>query len=108
MKRASLTPSQRLWAELFGLLGIPELDEGKVLSIVDSLPAREGLVVRLRFGFGSRPLTLEKVGGRLPRTSGGMGVSREIVRRELERALKRLRHPRRWQAWQDARRSQGG
>jgi DNA-directed RNA polymerase sigma subunit (sigma70/sigma32) len=106
MKR-DLTPSQRLWGDLFGLRGIPELNEAKVMALVDALPGRCPQVVRLRYGLGCRPLTMERVGRRLPRKGGGMGVSREIVRRELKRATRLLRHPSRRGSWQEAIRHQG-
>lgn len=103
MKREP-TPSQRLWAEVFGLVGIPGLDEKKVLALVGSLPQREKLAVRLRFGFEGRPLSLDRIGRRLPRVDGGTGVSREIVRRELGKALRRLGRADYRQKWEEARR----
>jgi hypothetical protein len=105
--KQDLTPSQRLWGDLFGLRGIPELDEGQVLALVDGLPGRCPRAVRLRYGLGCRPHTMEKVGRRLPRKGGGVGVSREIVRRELKRATRLLRHPSRRGSWQEAIRHQG-
>lgn len=101
--KQEITPSQKLWAEVFGLVGIPELDEGKVLAVVDSLPGRQRLVVRLRFGFGGRPLSLEKIGKRLPRAGGSQGVSRETARLELKQALRTLRRPRYRRSLEDAR-----
>jgi DNA-directed RNA polymerase sigma subunit (sigma70/sigma32) len=103
MKR-DLTPAQRLWAEVFGLRGIPELDEDKVKALVDGLPGRCPQVVRLRYGFGCRALTMDRVGRRLTRRDGRVGVSREIVRRELKRAIRLLRHPSRRHVWEAARR----
>lgn len=108
-QHVDLTPAQALWAELFGLRGIPELDERKVLEMVDSLPERRRLVVRLHFGFGKRrPLSQEAIGKRLPRAGGGTGVSREIVRRELDKALSELRRPRLKRAWMEAREEPDG
>ena len=97
-----LTPEQRLWSEVFGFnpQGIPDLDGARVRAMVDALPNREAQAVRLRFGFGGRPQSLQKVATQLPRVNGTVGVSREIVRRELERALRRLRGRRK--AWQEA------
>lgn len=98
-----LTPSQRLWGEVFGLEGIPKLDEKKVLTLLSSLPHREDLAVRLRFGFQGHPRTLEKVGKKLSRAGGKVGVSREMARLILESALRYLRHPSRRKVWEEAR-----
>ncbi|MDP2954029.1 MAG: hypothetical protein Q8O76_12025, partial [Chloroflexota bacterium] len=101
-----LSASQKLWVEVFGLPGIPEVDEARVLAIVDSLPQRQALAVRLRFGFGGqRPLSLQKAGLRLARLrSGSMGVSRETARLEIKAALRRLRSAGLRRTWQEARR----
>lgn len=98
-----LTASQKLWGEVFGLAGIPELDEKKVLSLVAGLPEREALAVRLRYGFKGRPLSLDRVKEKLPRADGRIGLSREMTRLILRRAIRILRHPRRCQDWEEAR-----
>ena len=107
MKRSG-TASQRLWAEAFGP-SVPELDEAKVLAIVDRLPQHQGLTVRLRFGFGGRrPLSLEQLARRLPRlNSSKVGVSRETARLELKTALRRLRSHGLSRAWQEAGKKDG-
>lgn len=102
-KWQELTPSQRLWLEVFGLRGLPELDQKKVARIVDSLPSRERTVVRLKFGFEGQPLTLREIGKELIRAdTGEIGVSKEIARLELKKAIRRLRHPRWRTAWEEA------
>ena len=54
-------------------------------AVRKALPAREALVVELRFGLaGDDPLPLEEVGSRL-------GIGRERVRQLERKALKRLR-----------------
>lgn len=104
-----LTPGQRLWVAVFGIYGLPRLDERKVLAIVDSLPPREAETVKLRFGFKEGPLTLREIGERLSRADKRRqeGVSREIARLELLRAIRRLKHPKRRQAWEEARKQYG-
>ena len=102
MKWQELTPSQRVWAEVFGLKGLPELDEHRVLAIVNRLPRREATVVRLRFGFQGVPLTYDGIGRQLPRADGKTGVSREIARQELRKALRRLRRPQWHRDWDEA------
>ena len=99
-----LTPSQRLWLEVFGVYGLPKLDEGKVLAIVDRLPQRERMAVRLRFGFEGKKLTLGEIGERLNRADRRKltGVSREIARLELKKALRRLGYPKCRKAWEEA------
>lgn len=100
----SLTPSQKLWGEVFGLAGIPELDEKKVLFLVSKLPPREALAVRLRYGFQGRPRTLKEVGERLPRAfSCRMGVCRETARHMLAMARIHLRHYSRRRDWEECR-----
>ena len=39
--KQDLTPAQRLWGDLFGLRGIPDVDEARVLALVEGLPGRE-------------------------------------------------------------------
>ena len=99
-----LTPSQRLWVEVFGIYGLPKLDEKKVLAIVDGLPLREAAVVKLRFGFKEKSLTLKEIGKRLNRADRLklVGVSREIARLELKKALHRLRQTKWRKVWEEA------
>ena len=99
-----LTSSQMLWAELFGLTGIPDLDRNKVLAIVDSLPERQRKAVRLRFGFNSHRLSRESTGKKLTRFDGKEGVSRETARYILNTALENLKEPGYRRAWKEARR----
>jgi RNA polymerase primary sigma factor len=59
--------------------------EVAILDALTKLKGREGLVIRLYFGFDDAdPMTLEEIGTRL-------GVTRERVRQIKERALSRLR-----------------
>ncbi|MBT3606212.1 MAG: sigma-70 family RNA polymerase sigma factor, partial [Candidatus Latescibacteria bacterium] len=61
----------------------------QVEDILESLDAREAEVLRLYFGLGDEePLTLEEIGVRF-------NLTRERVRQIKEKALRRLRHPRR-------------
>ena len=54
-------------------------------ELLDELPDREALIVRLRFGIGTRePLTLESIGAML-------GITRERTRQLEARALKHLK-----------------
>jgi hypothetical protein len=87
----NLTPSQRLWIELYGPLGVPQFDEKKVLEIINRLPERERTAVKLRFGFEGEPLSFEKLCSYLPRADGKMGVSKELARLITMRALRMLR-----------------
>jgi RNA polymerase primary sigma factor len=58
-----------------------------LLSVLDSLPAREVRILQLRFGLlDGNSYTLEEVGAK-------MGVTRERVRQIQAQALSRLRHP---------------
>ena len=98
-----LTPSQRLWVEAFGIYGLPKLDESKVLAILSKLPQRQQLAVKLRFGFGGAPLSFEKLRWQLIRVDGSMGVSKEMARLEVRRAMRYLRHPGRRKLWDEAR-----
>jgi len=64
-------------------------------SILGSLTAREGRILRLRFGlYDGKTYTLEEVGQKF-------GVTRERVRQIEAAALKKLRHPRRSRALRD-------
>jgi len=57
----------------------------EVEKVLDSLPKREGTILRLYFGIGEeRPLTLNEIGQRL-------NLSRERVRQIKEHALQKLR-----------------
>lgn len=56
-------------------------------EILDSLPPREAMVIRLRYGFDDgHPRTLEEVGKEF-------GVTRERIRQIEAKALRKLRHP---------------
>jgi RNA polymerase primary sigma factor len=58
-----------------------------LISVLDSLPAREVRILQLRFGLlDGQSYTLEEVGEK-------MGVTRERVRQIQAQALSRLRHP---------------
>ncbi len=62
-----------------------ELFREDLLEMVDRLPPRDALVLRLRYGLeGARPQTLAEIGKQL-------GISRERVRQLEERALRRLK-----------------
>jgi len=57
-------------------------------EVLDDLPARQALVLRLRFGLGDgRPHTLKEIANKF-------GLSRERIRQLEKEALRRLRHPR--------------
>lgn len=59
----------------------------KIIDALDTLTAREGKVLRLRFGLDDgRTRTLEEVGKEF-------NVTRERIRQIQNRALRRLRHP---------------
>ena len=106
MNPESATPAQRLWAEIFKrpIEEAPALDEQKVLALIDRLfDLREKMAVRLRFGFEGAPLTMEDIGGRLPRADGGVGIARQKATEILERALEHLRHSDRRRVWEEAR-----
>ena len=63
--------------------------------VLTSLTAREGRILRLRFGlYDGRHYTLEEVGQKF-------GVTRERVRQIEATALRKLRHPRRSRALKD-------
>ena len=97
-----LTPSQRLWVEAFGVYGLPKLDESKVLALISLLPKRQQMAVKLRFGFDETSLSFEKLGRQLVRTDGKMGVSKEMARLEVRRAIRYLRHPGKRKLWEKA------
>lgn len=98
----NLAPSQRLWIEVFGVYGLPRLDERKVLDIVAQLPQRQAQAVRLRFGFKGTPITYEELRRVLFRLDGKGSISRETARLEIKRALRALRRPKWKQQWEVA------
>jgi DNA-directed RNA polymerase sigma subunit (sigma70/sigma32) len=100
--RQKLTPSQELWVETFGVYGLPRLDERKVLAILDSLPKRQQQAVRLKFGFGGAPLSFEHLRRVLHRADGRIGVSKELARLEVRKAIHSLRQPSKRRLWQEA------
>ncbi len=56
-------------------------------EVLDTLPPREAMVIRLRYGFDDgHPRTLEEVGKEF-------GVTRERIRQIEAKALRKLRHP---------------
>ena len=68
---------------------VEESVRDQVKSVLGSLDPRECEVLRLYFGLGGEePLTLEEIGVRF-------SLTRERVRQIKEKALRRLRHPRR-------------
>jgi len=76
-----LSPTQRLWVELFGPERIPELDPEQVHRKVLGLPERQMETVCAYFGLmGLKPHSLREIASRL-------GVSVETVRSDLARAL---------------------
>lgn len=61
----------------------------KVVAILDMLTPREAKVVRLRFGLdGTEPLTYDQL-------ASNFDVTRERVRQIEQKALRKMRHPRR-------------
>ena len=61
----------------------------KVEQVLDTLPARESRILRMRFGLDNGiPYTLEEVGEKF-------GLTRERIRQIEGKALRRLRHPKR-------------
>ena len=55
-------------------------------KVLSSLPSKEQIVIRLRFGLDEKPCTLDEIARRL-------GRNRERIRQIEARALRRLRHP---------------
>lgn len=100
--RQKLTSSQRLWMEVFGVYGLPRLDEKKVLDIVAQLPQRQAQAIRLRFGFKGSPITYEELSRVLFRIDGKGSISRETARLEIKRALRDLRRPKWRPQWETA------
>lgn len=65
-------------------------------TVLSTLEAREGEIIKLRFGLGGQePLTLEQVGKRY-------GVTRERIRQLEDKALRKLRNPMRTKMLSDA------
>ena len=61
----------------------------KIEEVLATLSPREARILRLRFGlYPGKTLTLEETGAKF-------GITRERIRQIQEKALKRLRHPRR-------------
>jgi RNA polymerase primary sigma factor len=61
----------------------------KIDEVLETIPAREARILRLRFGLDTGvPDTLEQVGDKF-------GLTRERIRQIEGKALRRLRHPRR-------------
>ena len=74
------TPIQSAYAKLL---------REKIEEVLDTLPAREARILRLRFGLeNGHNYTLEEVGDKF-------GLTRERIRQIESKALRRLRHPRR-------------
>ena len=68
---------------------VDESVKDQVRTVLDTLDAREAEVLRLYFGLGDdEAMTLEEIGTRF-------SLTRERVRQIKEKALRRLRHPRR-------------
>ena len=68
---------------------VDESVKDQVRMVLDTLDAREAEVLRLYFGLGDEEaMTLEEIGTRF-------SLTRERVRQIKEKALRRLRHPRR-------------
>jgi RNA polymerase primary sigma factor len=64
-----------------------ELLEERVRELLETLPPREALVIRLRYGLPTGEVhTLKQIGEKL-------GITRERVRQIENQALRRLRHP---------------
>jgi RNA polymerase sigma factor (sigma-70 family) len=60
---------------------------GELGRLIDKLPEREALIVRMRFGlYDGRPRTLDEIGAQL-------GLTRERIRQLEKLALAKLRHP---------------
>ncbi len=96
-----LSPAQRLWLECFGAEAVPDLDVHDVKALVEAfLPSREAQAVLLKYGFKGEAQPDGAVAAQLRRGDGkGTGVSREVARRLVTRALDRLReHQDDWQA----------
>ncbi len=94
------SPSQRLWAAVFGPGAVPCLKEARVLELVEGLGDTRGQqVLLLRYW---KRKSLQEIADALPRADGSPGVSKERVRQIHARALRRLKHPSRRSFWQRA------
>lgn len=105
MMMQNQTAAQRLWADVFGRRpwDAPGLDQEKVLAIIDNLPYyHERTVLRLHYGFEGSPMGLKEIGKTLPRSDGGLGVSRQRAQSILRRGLFHLKHSSRRRAWKEA------
>ena len=65
---------------------IRELQEQKIREVLDALPEREREVIKLRFGFYGKELTLEQIGELYD-------LSRERIRQIEAKAINRLKRP---------------
>lgn len=66
---------------------VQDILEERVHAMLEALPHREALVLRLRYGLeGGKVHTLKEIGGK-------MGITRERVRQIEAQALRRLRQP---------------
>jgi RNA polymerase primary sigma factor len=64
---------------------------GELERVIDTLPEREALIVRMRFGlYDGRPHTLDEIGRHV-------GLTRERIRQLEKQSLSKLRHPSRAQ-----------
>lgn len=63
-------------------------------EVLDSLSDREARVLKMRFGLGYKPMTLEEVGKKF-------GVTRERIRQIEAKALRKLKHPSKRKQLQD-------
>ena len=63
-------------------------------EVLDSLSDREAKVLKMRFGLGFKPMTLEEVGKKF-------GVTRERIRQIEAKALRKLKHPSKRKQLQD-------
>jgi RNA polymerase primary sigma factor len=67
----------------------------KIQEVLDTLPPREARILRLRFGLeNGKAYTLEEVGQKF-------SLTRERIRQIESKALRRLRHPRRYRQLKD-------
>jgi RNA polymerase primary sigma factor len=68
-------------------LTVQEILEERIQEVLETLPHREALVLRLRYGLENGKVhTLKEIGEK-------MGITRERVRQIEAQALRRLRHP---------------
>ncbi len=89
---------QLLLNAVFGKPSIGDACGGYVPSdetlekVLSSLKPREKMVLEIRFS-DTAPMTYWRIGQRLPRAEGGIGVSGVRAWQIEHRALRRLRHP---------------